>query len=310
MHNWRFPQRLAPVIDSALAHLPLAPLLMPAGDRLGVLAYHKVEDAVVFESHAEYLRQTRQPAGMAEFLAAVSARRPLPSRTVLVTFDDGDRSVYERGAPVLKRHDIPAIVFVVADLIDTDRAPWFDEVPELVKNGGANRRLGPLPPRALVSAMKRLPDAARREVLDELRSTADTPAPPVPQLRGFELRELESMGLEIGNHTLTHPCLDQCSAETVEAEIVGAHTRLTEILGHPPRTFAYPNGNYSPVAAEILRGLGYEAAFLFDHRISVFPPADAMQISRLRVDSTTRLDRFKTILNGVHPAIHHALRRS
>jgi hypothetical protein len=35
-----------------------------------------------------------------------------------------------------------------------------------------------------------------------------------------------------------------------------------------------------------------------------------MHISRLRVDSTTPPARFETILSGVHPAIHHALRRS
>jgi peptidoglycan/xylan/chitin deacetylase (PgdA/CDA1 family) len=299
-----------PTLDGVLARSPAQTIAARwNADRPCILAYHGIEDPVRFEAHAAYLRETRQPIGATDALAALSSRRPLPNRAILVTFDDGDRSVYDQGAPILKRYGIPAIVFVIADLIDSDRPAWFQEVPELIKNGGSTRRFQAMPPRALVANMKKLPENARREVIEELRGTARMPAAPVAQLKRAELRALESMGVEIGNHTLTHPCLDQCSGEKVEAEIVGAHTRLTEILGHPPRTFAYPNGNFNPVAAEILRGLGYEAAFLFDHRIGRFPPDEVMRISRVRVDSTTPLDRFRITLSGLHPAIHRFLHR-
>ena len=75
-------------------------------------------------------------------------------------------------------------------------------------------------------------------------------------------------------------------------------------LGRRPRAFAYPDGARSDEAARVLASHGYEVAFLFDHRRARVPGNDRWGISRLRVNSTTSLDRFATILSGLHPAIH------
>jgi len=49
----------------------------------------------------------------------------------LVTFDDGERSVIEKGAPVLDELSIPCLLFVVAGLLDTDTPFWWEEVAAL-----------------------------------------------------------------------------------------------------------------------------------------------------------------------------------
>jgi peptidoglycan/xylan/chitin deacetylase (PgdA/CDA1 family) len=103
--------------------------------------------------------------------------------------------------------------------------------------------------------------------------------------------------------------LDHCSDETVKEEIVRTHDFLVDV-GIAPSSFAYPNGNFDPRAAQVLKELEYEAAFLFDHRIGTFPVVDRLQISRIRVDSTTSVNRLRIILSGLHPALHHALGRS
>jgi hypothetical protein len=54
-----------------------------------------------------------------------------------------------------------------------------------------------------------------------------------------------------------------------------------------------------------LSNLCYSAAFLFDHR-HARPGSHALRISRLRVNSTTSIDRFAAILSGLHPAVHKA----
>jgi peptidoglycan/xylan/chitin deacetylase (PgdA/CDA1 family) len=48
-------------------------------------------------------------------------------RTLVVTFDDGYRSILERGLPVLRDLGVPATVFVPTDL--TDEAGLFDALP-------------------------------------------------------------------------------------------------------------------------------------------------------------------------------------
>ena len=47
---------------------------------------------------------------------------------MLITFDDGYRSVSRIGAPILAAHRLPAVVFVCTDPIANRRLLWFDEV--------------------------------------------------------------------------------------------------------------------------------------------------------------------------------------
>jgi peptidoglycan/xylan/chitin deacetylase (PgdA/CDA1 family) len=156
-----------------------------------------------------------------------------------------------------------------------------------------------------VRRLKQVPDSERRQVLGRLRSQVPRPLRQ-PQLRSDELTLLLEAGVAVGNHTSTHPCLDRCADEVVREEVRTAHDVLTRALGQAPTTFAYPNGNWDPRAEEELGRLGYEAAFLFDHRLARVPAEHPLRISRLRVGSTTTPDRFRIILSGLHPAVMHA----
>ena len=277
--------------------------------RLVVLAYHDVVDVVAFRRQIGFLALRMRPIALDDALRAIEGSLSLPPRSVLVTFDDGDRSVYEQAMPILRNFGIPAVLFVVAGHVGTSRPLWFREVRALLRQGAVSPSLRIRSPDGAVRLLKRLPDANRLHIIQELRSSIGTPASQ-HQLQPQELREMEAAGIDIGNHTLTHPCLDQCTDEKIRAELTQAHEALREWLGHPPRAFSYPNGNGDKRAECILEALGYKAAFLFDHKVGFFPSADRFQISRVRVNSTTSLARFRSIVNGLHPFIHHALGRA
>jgi len=66
-------------------------------------------------------------------------------------------------------------------------------------------------------------------------------------------REAAAAGHEIGNHSLRHPCsanfrwktedvLERYTLATIEAELLEANRRLSELFGATPRSFAYPCG--------------------------------------------------------------------
>lgn len=302
--------RLEAALDSILYRSPAQPLfLRRSSRRLVVLAYHDVRDAECFERQVDYLTRALHPVSLDEVLEALQGGSQLPPGAVLVTFDDGDRTVYEKALPILSARGVPGVVFVIAGLLDTEQPVWWLEVEELTRQGATARMLSPLAPAARVGALKRMPDEQRLAVIEELRESVPGATIRAPQLRRSELRELESRGLRVGNHTLTHPCLDRCTPQQVNCELVRAHEILAEALDSPPRAFAYPNGNWDARAAATLASLGYDAAFLFDHRIGRFPPVDAFRISRVRVNSTTPLDRFRIIVSGLHPFLHHSLGR-
>lgn len=271
--------------------------------RLLVLCYHTVDDAAQFEAQLRALVRRRRPVTLAAVEAAATGGAALPPGSVLVTFDDGDRTVLERGLPILQRLGIPAALFVVTGLLDGDDPFWWDEATYLAEHGGTS----PVSAGAtgtLVRALKEVPDAERRSALDELRRTAASPAPRHRQLNGSDLRELEAGGVAIGSHTVTHPCLDRCDPSVVAGELRGSRAALEELLGHRVTSLAYPNGNVSPAVRAAVHDAGYDVAFAFDHQLSPLPVPDRLMISRVRVDSTTTLDRFEMLVSGLHPALH------
>jgi FkbM family methyltransferase len=304
------PSGAARRLDAVLARSPLQPLFRRRADRrLRVLAYHGVADPERFAAQLDVIAAELAPVSLERLIAALDGGEPLPPRAVLVTFDDGERSLFEAGLPRLAERGIPAVAFVIAGLIDTFTPPWWIEAEALAARWGSGEA-GPELLRLagsgddLARTLKRLPDEHRRSLLEELRGTSEAPTPPVPQLTAAELSELAANGVAIGSHTWSHPILPRCADAAVAEEIRRAHEALTAALGRPPLAFAYPNGDADPRAERELAALGYRAAFLFDHRLSPARPPERFRISRLRVNSDTPIDRFRIVLSGLHPALH------
>ncbi|MFE7194440.1 polysaccharide deacetylase family protein [Kitasatospora sp. NPDC057541] len=286
-----------------LRFAPVQPLFRArAAQRLAVLAYHGVTDPRSFGAQLDRLRRLATPVSLAAVQQAVAERRPLPARSVLVTFDDADRSVLTHALPALIERGIPAAAFVISELIGTEKPFWWHEADFLARHGGRARSLDCGHPSQLLRRLKAMPDPDRRRSLHELRVSADRRPPGQEQLTPADLLALREGGVAIGNHTQGHPCLGRCDDATVRTEITGAHEALTRWLGEPPIAFAYPDGGHDVRAETVLQELGYRLGFLSDHRLGPRLPTHPLQISRLQVDSTTSTRRFDTILSGLEPA--------
>lgn len=97
---------------------------------LPILMYHRVAPTGAaataryrvsperFEEQLRYLRDSGfYSVRLDEWRAAMEARRPLPGRGVLITFDDGFQDVQDYAWPLLSRYGFTAHVFLVADHI-------------------------------------------------------------------------------------------------------------------------------------------------------------------------------------------------
>jgi peptidoglycan/xylan/chitin deacetylase (PgdA/CDA1 family) len=113
----------------------------PTGlERPRVLMYHgftatdRIDDPsqlfVSTEHFREHLRliQRRSPIGLDTYLAALDGRRA-PRRSVLLTIDDGYRSVPELAAPLLAAARVPAVLFVLSERMGAS-ADWDPAYPE------------------------------------------------------------------------------------------------------------------------------------------------------------------------------------
>lgn len=296
--------------DTVVAWSPVQSVFTRYARGPAVLAHHGIVDPEGFAAQLDFLIERYRPIAPSDLVGALDGRGVLPPRAVLITFDDADPTHLERALPLLRKRGLSALAFVVAGVLDTDRPFWWHEAEALHARGGQASALPDVrTPSALVRRLKGLRNAERERALRELRATAAAPAPRAAQLGRDDLKTLAAGGIEIGNHSLTHPILSHCPPAEARREVTEAHDRLTAAVGQPPRFFAYPNGDSDPTAEESLQRLGYRAAFLFDHRRARWPPRAPFRISRLRVGSETSLDRFKIILSGLHPALHHLLGR-
>lgn len=100
-----------------------------------VLCYHAVDpawsapisvDPALFERHCAWFTRRRRVVAL-DALVGAGGR----DRGVAITFDDGFASVYEHAFPALRRHGLPATVFVVAGTLTAHGRPvdWLDRPP-------------------------------------------------------------------------------------------------------------------------------------------------------------------------------------
>src|SRR5690606_42021405 len=64
----------------------------------------------------------------------------------------------------------------------------------------------------------------------------------LPILTWDQLREMQSQGLEVGSHTLSHPILSALTPAQVEEELRASSDHIKSELGKSPLGICYPNG--------------------------------------------------------------------
>lgn len=105
-----------------------------------ILCYHTVQPGwrsplalspETFERHARWLAARRDVVDLATATARLDATNRLPRGVTALTFDDGFASLYDHALPVLRRHRLPATVFLVAQTLTPagQTVDWIDPAP-------------------------------------------------------------------------------------------------------------------------------------------------------------------------------------
>ncbi|MGH8932335.1 MAG: polysaccharide deacetylase family protein [Egibacteraceae bacterium] len=256
--------------------------------RLLVLGWHNVEGSWCFPSPPGsgtrgIQRQFRAlkryanvvPLGWA--LRELTMGRPLPRRSVAITFDDGYRDTLEIAARMLERLELPATVFLVPGILSGDVNPWWERLGWAFAKGGAGQvewegeRLPLANSRSRLGAFKLVSERLkRRDRRQRERSTDELVSLLAPRgtYRADDLfldwdgaRAL-CRTMAIGSHSMHHAILAEESPEVQREDLAESRRRLQEELAVEADLFAYPNGaagDFGPatVAAAELAGYSY-----------------------------------------------------
>jgi peptidoglycan/xylan/chitin deacetylase (PgdA/CDA1 family) len=278
-----------------------------------------------FEKQMAWLAKNHESLAVGEAVALLKAGK-LPRRAAIVTFDDGYRDNL-LAVPILKRHHVPAAIYITTGAIARARTFWWDEHEailgaverlELGWQGTTHRwELGTreLKERAFADLnrmFKALPPAGQDELLAVLRASAEAAGLPPPyfnaeaMLTWDEVIALDREPLiTIGAHTVDHFVMRQLRDEELQRQIRESRDELERRLGHPVHHFAYPFGREEHADerefAAVEQG-GFVSAVTT--RPAHWRGKESMHaLPRLAVDYSDTMETFRWKLSGFAAAL-------
>lgn len=189
------------------------------GVRVSVLGYHDLAEnqpetamrihTSKFRKQMETIRQLGIPViGMDQFIAWKKGEKEIPKTAIVLTFDDGWKSVYTEAYPTLKEFGFPFTIFLYKDYVDGGgRALSSAMIEEMKRNGatiGSHSVSHPYPltvknyrkkgPAIYEAYLRKEMGESKRFLDDKFRNPVTTYAYP----GGFFTAEMLTLGKEFG----------------------------------------------------------------------------------------------------------------
>jgi len=234
-----------------------------------------------FRAQMDLLASDYHPVSLDEVVDALNSRKDLPSRSVVVTFDDGYTDNSEVAMPVLNQLGIPAIFYVTVDCVEQRKLPWPSHLRFAFRktklqawsdsrgnswslNDSDSRE------RAYLASCddccqltgKLQEDFVRRA---EQQLQAAAPGDLSSLMMSYDqIRSLARHGHIVGSHTMTHPNMAYIPEQDAKAELAESKQRLERELKATIKHFSYPcpamtpHWNEKTVAQS--RSVGYDSA--------------------------------------------------
>jgi|MTBAKMStandDraft_1061839.scaffolds.fasta_scaffold26177_2 peptidoglycan/xylan/chitin deacetylase (PgdA/CDA1 family) len=245
-----------------------------------------VVDKRVFAKQMHCLKKSFHVMPEEEFLTHLTKRIPFRKNSCLITFDDGWLDNYTNAYPILKKSGLPASIFLSTGYIGTGSQFWQEKLAAKLfslyqKKDQESMTL--LKKHELDCLVHLSPDDARRKIRDFVTKLKKLQSPdlhkvlidygvdhdqgsPDPDdidvfLNWDQVREMARNNISFGSHSVSHHILTKISLEEARKEIDFSRQSIIEHTGKTPKTFCYPNGDYTNEIAESVSDAGYLAAF-------------------------------------------------
>jgi peptidoglycan/xylan/chitin deacetylase (PgdA/CDA1 family) len=280
----RFLKRLLKRVASGVGSELSQVLGSRAGNRLGILAYHRVTSWTSrrpvptwnvtprrFRAQLDgLLRRGYRPWPLRRVLEHGHLGRPIPSKTFVVTFDDGYDNVHRNAWPILKELGVPATVFLATAYLDSPEPFPFDDW-----RAAGSRRVAP-------EAWRPLTTAQCGEMLEDGR-------------------------IELGTHTHTHAVF-QGQPEALAHDLATSLDVLSYRFGLADATFAFPFGIAGPSLCAAARQAGVLCSLTTETAL-VEPGSDPFGWGRFGIDESDSAGTIAARLDGWYGLARSAWQR-
>ena len=225
----------------------------PPGQRFVAISFHDVVDqptdlgadtvtTKTFVQFLDWLKGTGWEAiSLDDVSAAARGLRKLPDKAILLTFDDGYRSLYTRVFPLLKAYRYPAVAALVGS--------WMEDAADGTVLYGDKK----VPRSNFVSW-----DEAREMQASGLVEFASHGYDLHRGVRANPQGNLTPAAVtwQYDPRTRTYEDDAQHTAR-IRADLTHSRTMMEDNLGHPPRAIVWPYGRRTEIALQVAKELGF-----------------------------------------------------
>lgn len=265
-----------------------------------VLTYHRISEqpditdplkisVSMFENQIRFLKTNYFFITADDLRDAITGICKLPDKACLITFDDGWQDNYTIGLPVLKKYNVPALIFISTDYIGSGKIFWHNRLRNILKQvivenqfiepiklylpGKIAEKIYtlcqlPLKQRGdqineLIECLKEFPLYQIERLIYDLVNFSGVVVEDVDgaMLSWEQVAEMSKCDISFGSHAMSHTILTHLSTEDVWDEIVGSKRFIEKKLHQPIYFMAYPNGNYDERITQIVKEVGMLACF-------------------------------------------------
>lgn len=329
----KYMSMVIPVVKSSGYHL-LTQLKLPKlihkalfKNQLAIIMYHAVSrtllevndpcflDYDLFHKQITYLKRNFEILPLSSAIEKCKNKR-IKYPTVAITFDDGFQNNYDVAFPILREAGVPATIFLVTSVVDTEDTIWFCRLNWALANtrklsldwancqfnlkGVRQKAMAAVTLQALLKmhSHSRLMTELRQIIID-LGVNPDNPfhaGSPYRMLNCQAVKEMIDSGLiEFGAHTNSHAILSLLSSQERYDQIKCSVESVQKLTRRPCELFAYPNGriqDYNDETIAILRKCGIRAAVT-----TIEGPNDSktpdMELRRYNIGSNQKMVDFQ-----------------
>ena len=308
--------RVKYAIKYAVAHLLYGIGLLQLWQRVAlrrravILMYHRVltpEEMRLSGSHpamvigcdtfAEQMAIVRKRfkiLSMHEFSERIERKIPFENSSCLITFDDGWVDNYTNALPILRRHQLPAAVFLPVNFVGSNRLFWQESLVHLLVLAVMKTRSDPssearlrsvldpiglggvlvlretnlCPPviEAISKTGGRLTPATVEAALGRLRNELGVENSDSQRTDRFvnweQVAKMAESGVTFGSHGSEHRLLSEISVDDAREDIQKSKEVMDVYCKGVAPVFSYPRGYWTPQVAELVKRAGFRLAFL------------------------------------------------
>jgi len=277
-----------------------------------------------FENHMRFLANERNVISLGSLITCLKENRPLPRGTTVITLDDGYLDNLTNAAPILKKYNLPATIYLATGYIEREENQWIDQLFSLFNERSKDKLIIPelFRNQIVLDNYHSIRDAytqiskylikvtyeQRIRLLAAIKKQLDPGHhPPKLTMSWNDVRTIEDkyQNITIGSHTYNHIDISRLSRKRVKAEIKICTDDIERETGRRPVHFSCPYSRSSEYLPMILKSMEYISSVSDSSDILINSKSYPYLLGR--VEAPANILRLAHYTSGTYPKISKLL---